>query len=123
MINVKKFIFDEMKNNTTLSWYVWDRIFPQVVPLNASFPSIVYNRIGSWKIDTKWIRNEYFQITTWGKSVSQNEAIMSAIISIFNWLKKTPVKYVDITRIDESFDSETQTFWNHVSIHIKLFEV
>jgi hypothetical protein len=47
---------------------------------------------------------------------------MGMITSIFNNLKELPVKFCNILSIDETFDSETQLFGMHVSIHIKLFD-
>ena len=122
MINVKEFIFNKLKNNSTLSSFVWDRIFPQVAPQNTEGPLGVFNRISSWKIDQKGIRNEYIQISTWGKQINTNETIMGVITSLFNGLKEPPVKYCDVQRLDETFDKETWTFWNHVTVHVKMFE-
>lgn len=122
MINVKKFVFDELKNNTTLSWYVSQRIYPQVAPLKSEWPLIVYNRVTPWKIDLKGIRNEYIQISIWWKSVNDNETMMGVISSMFNGLKKAPVKFCDVKWFDETFDKQTWTFWNHVTVHIKMFE-
>lgn len=122
MINVKEFIYNKLVNNATLSWYVWDRIFPQVAPQNTEWPLVVFNRISSWKIDQKGIRNEYIQISTWGKQINTNETIMGVITSMFNGLKEPPIKYCDVQRLDETFDSQTQTFWNHVTVHVKMFE-
>lgn len=123
MINVKKFIFDKLKNEPTLSSYVWTRIYPWVAKLGSEFPLVVYNRITPGKIDLKWIRNEYFQISIWGKTVLENEQIMGVVISLFNGLKESPVKHVDIQWVDESFDWDTDAYWTHVSIHIKLLDV
>lgn len=122
MINVKEFVYNKLVNNTTLSWYVWQRIYPQVAPQNSEWPLIVYNRVTWSKIDIKGIRNETMQISIWGKSISDNETMMGVITSMFNGLKEPPVKFVDIRWLDETFDKETWTFWNHVTIHVKLFE-
>lgn len=122
MINVKEFVYNELVNNTTLSWYVGARIYPNIAPLNSEWPLVVFNRLTGSKIDTKGIRNEVFQISVWGKGVNDNETIMGVITSQFNGLKKSPVKYCDIRWLDETFDKETWTFWNHVTVHIKLFE-
>jgi hypothetical protein len=123
MINVKKFIFDKLRNEQALSSYVWTRIYPQVAPLGSQWPLIVYNRITPGKLDLKGIRNEYFQISIWSKSSLENEQIVGVITWLFNWLKEKPVKHVDIQWVDESYDADTETYWNHVSIHIKLLDV
>jgi hypothetical protein len=47
---------------------------------------------------------------------------MGVIASLFNGLKEPPVKLCDVQRVDESFDPETQTFGNHVTVHIKIFD-
>lgn len=73
-------------------------------------------------MDQKGIRNEYFQVSVWGKSVAENENIMGVIASLFHNLKVAPVKHCDVQSLDESFDPETQTFWNHVTVHIKMFD-
>jgi len=122
MINVKKFVFDKLKNNTTLSWYVSQRIYPNTAPLNSAWPLIVYNRVTQWKLDLKGIRNEYIQISIWWKSINDNEIMLGVISSIFNGLKKAPVKFCDVMWFDETFDKETWTFWNHVTVHIKMIE-
>lgn len=122
MINVKEFVYNKLVNDTTLSWYVWNRIYPSVAPLNNEWPCIVYNRLAWSKIDTKGIRNEVIQISVWWKKVNDNETIMGVITSLFNGLKESPVKYCDIRWLDETFDKEAGAFWNHVTVHIKLFE-
>lgn len=73
-------------------------------------------------MDTKGIRNEYMQISVWWKKVNENETIMGVISSIFNWLKEPPVKSCDVQRFAESFDPDTQSFWNHVTVHVKMFD-
>lgn len=47
---------------------------------------------------------------------------MGVIASLFNGLKTPPVKHCDVQNVDESFDPETQTFGNHVTVHIKMFD-
>lgn len=123
MINVKEFVYNKLKDSTTLTWYVWTNIFPNVMPQgNKTFPIVIFSRISSWKIDLKGIRNEYIQVSVWGKSIKDNEAIMGVISSIFNGLQESPVKHCDVQRFDETFDTETQTFGNHVTIHVKMFD-
>lgn len=122
MINVKKFIYDELINEATLSWYVGNRIYPRVATLWTDYPLVVFNRVDASKIDVKWIRNEYYQISVWWKKELENEDIMHVITSHFNWLKKQPVKYVNIERIDETFDDSTKAYWIHITIHIKMIE-
>lgn len=73
-------------------------------------------------MDLKGIRNEYIQVSVWWKKVNENESIMGVIASLFNGLKTPPVKHCDVQWVDESFDPETQTFWNHVTVHIKMIE-
>jgi len=123
MINVKEFVYSKLHGNATLSWLVGDRIFPQTMPQsNKVWPVVIYSRISPWKLDTKGIRNEYFQISVWWKKVNDNETIMGVIASTFHLLKESPVKHCDVQRMDETFDQESQTFWNHVTVHIKMFD-
>lgn len=123
MINVKEFVYNKLHGNATLTWLVGDRIYPQVMPQdNKVWPVVIYSRISPWKVDTKGIRNEYIQVSVWGKKINENEQIMGVISSTFNWLKEPPVKFCDVQRFDETFDQDTQTFWNHVTVHIKMFD-
>ena len=123
MINVKQFVYDKLNTNVTLSWLVGDRIYPQIMPQdNKVRPIVIYSRISPWKMDLKGIRNEYFQVSVRWKKIVENEAIMGVVASSFNGLKEPPVKHCDIQRVDESFDPDTQTFGNHVTVHIKMFD-
>lgn len=123
MINVKEFVYSKLQSNATLTWLVGDRIYPQTMPQqNKVWPVVIYSRISPWKLDSKGIRNEYFQVSVWGKKVNDNETIMGVIASTFHLLKEAPVKHCDVQRVDETFDPETQTFGNHVTVHIKLFD-
>ncbi len=123
MINVKQFVYSKLHENATLSWFVGDRIFPSVMPKDVLvWPIVIYSRISQWKLDAKGIRNEYFQVSVWGKDINVNETIMGVIASTFHWLKVPPVKGCDVQALDESFDTDTQTFWNHVTVHIKMFD-
>jgi len=123
MINVKEFIYNELINNEELSELVWTRIYPSISPLNTAWPLILYNRVANSTIDTKGIRNDLFQISVWGKDININEMIMGATTTLFNGLKKPPVKYCYIKGINETFDKETWMFGLHITIHIKLFDV
>lgn len=123
MINVKEFVYSKLQWNATLTWLVGDRIFPWVMPQeNKTWPIVIYSRISPWKVDLKGIRNEYIQVSVWWKKINENEQIMGVIASTFHWLKETPVKHCDVQRLDETFDQETQTFWNHVTVYIKMFD-
>lgn len=73
-------------------------------------------------MDAKGIRNEYFQVSVWWKSVAGNENIMGVIASLFHNLKIAPVKHCDVQSLDETYDPETQTFWNHVTVHVKMLD-
>lgn len=123
MINVKKFVYDKLLANATLTWLVGSRIYPNIMPQdNKQWPIVIYARISPGKVDAKGIRNEYMQVSVWGKSVNENEQIMGVIASTFHWLKETPVKHCNVQQMDETFDKETQTFWNHVTVHVKMFD-
>lgn len=122
MINIKEFIYNKIKNNTEINWLVWWRIFAWMAPVGTGFPLIIYNRIWWSKIDLKWIRNEYFQISIWWSWLSENEIITFKVVKLFNGIKEWSVKITDIQRIDESFDNETKSYWIHLTIHLKIFD-
>lgn len=122
MINIKEFIYNKIKNNTEINWLVWGRIFAWMAPVGTGFPLIIYNRIWWSKIDLKWIRNEYFQISIWWSWLSENEIITFKVVKLFNGIKEWNVKITDIQRIDESFDNETKSYWIHLTIHLKIFD-
>jgi len=123
MINLKEFLYSELTNDPTISSFISDRVFPQVAPNDVQEPFIVYNRIAPGKIDNKGIRNEYFQLSIWGKSQSENDSILWGVVDLFHGLKKSPVKHCDISQIDETFDWDTKMTWTHVTVHIKTLEV
>lgn len=122
MINIKEFIYNKIKNNTEINWLVGGRIFAWMAPVGTVFPLIIYNRIWWSKIDLKWIRNEYFQISIWWSWLSENEIITFKVVKLFNGIKEWNVKITDIQRIDESFDNETKSYWIHLTIHFKIFD-
>lgn len=51
---------------------------------NKEWPVVIYSRISPGKMDLKGIRNEYFQVSVWGKKINENENIMGVIASLFH---------------------------------------
>ena len=121
MHNIKGFVYKQLKNNTDLYNYIWDRIYPSQAPLWTVKPLIVYNRVW-WNIDIKWIRIEVIQVSIWGDKITELEDIMHIIIPIFNNLKTPPIKSADIKQITETFDKDTKSYGIHIDIRIKLIE-
>ena len=66
MIDVKKFVYDKLRENATLVSKVSDRIYPNRMSQgNKDWPIIIHSRIAPGKIDIKGIRNEYIQVSVW----------------------------------------------------------
>ena len=121
MINVAKFIYDELKNSIALEYYVQDRIFHIVAPVKTKYPLITITNISS-NIDLKGLRNELWQVSVFSKNPDTNEKIKSVIINKFFRLKKEPIKSVVIWQVINRRNSTTWSFATHIELKIKSLE-
>lgn len=120
MKNVLEFIYAEFSEIAWLGDYVWDKIFYWKSPVGTQWPMIIYKDISDAKINFIGTRNDFIQISVWWKDWIENDNIKGLLIQHFHMLKKSPVKNVNVKKINNSFDKETQMFWKHLTIHVKL---
>ena len=121
MINVAKFIYDELKNSTAVEYYVKDRIFHIVAPTKTEYPLITITNITS-NIDLKGFRNELWQVSVFSKNPDTNEEIKSVIINKFFRLKKAPIKSITIWQVVNRRNSTTWSFATHIELNVKVLE-
>jgi len=121
MINVAKFIYDELKNSIWVEYYVEDRIFHVVAPVKTKYPLITITNVTS-NIDLKGFRNELWQVSVFSKNPDTNEEIKGVIINKFFRLKKAPIKSVTIWQVVNRRNSTTWSFATHIELKIKILE-
>lgn len=121
MINIVKFIFDELKT-PAVEFYVQDRIFNKKAPVKTPYPLITLNAISDSKIDWMWRRDEVHQISIWGKDPDENEKLKNVIVSKFFKLKKAPITSATIRSINETKNNKTGSFGIHIRVKIVALE-
>ena len=121
MIDIAKFIYEELQNSIALEYYVQDRIFHAKAPVKTKYPLIVVTNISA-NIDLKGFRNELWQVSVYSKNPDTNEEIKDVIINNFFRLKKAPIKSVTIWNIVNRTNNQTWSYAKHVELRIKALE-
>jgi len=121
MINIAKFIYEELKNSIAVEYYVQDRIFHAKAPVKTLYPLLTITSISS-NIDLKWFRNELWQVSVFSKNPDTNEEIKDVIINKFFRLKKAPIKSITIGNIVDRRNNKTWSYAKHIELKIKALE-
>ncbi len=131
VISSKQFIKEQLESIQDLKEIIWDKFFLDSAPFGTQPPLINFTQITPWKIDFKWLVNEFYQISIWWKSKMENEKIKWIIINFFNWLqakeRMAPIKIIDYKETtwsinDKNNQSEVEIFWIHITIKLKFLK-
>lgn len=121
MIDIAKFVYEELQTSIWLEFYVQDRIFHAKAPVKTKYPLIVVTNISA-NIDLKGFRNELWQVSVYSKNTDTNEEIKAVIINKFFRLKKAPIKSVTIWNITDRRNNQTSSYAKHIELRIKALE-
>lgn len=118
MINIKKFIYDEIVSIPELKNFLWEKIYNKNWPVNTTFPFLTINNVSDVKINWFWKRTELHQISVWGKDPDELEELKNIIVNKFFKLKKSPIEICNIASINETEDKNIWCFGIHIRIKI-----
>lgn len=122
MINIKKFIYDELNSLENLKKKVSEKIFNAKAPVKTTLPFVSINNISDAKINHFWKRVELHQISVWSKDPDELEELKNIIVNKFFKLKKSPIEICNIDSINETENKESEIFGIHIRIKIVALE-
>lgn len=129
MIDLKKAIYDTLRNSAELSTLVGDEIHTWADgkdirdDFSLKFPQVTYQRIGIMNIQRIWVRSERYQISAWAETQKDADIVSRTVVEIMN--RTGPVasyKSCNLTAVWESYDPETKTFWVHTDFQIVVYD-
>lgn len=129
MIDLKKAIYDILRNSPGITAIVGDEIHTWAdgkdirENFSEKFPQVTYQRVGSMNIQRIGVRSERYQISSWAETQREADTLSSEVVKELN--RSGPItsyKSCNLIHIGESYDPETKTFGIHTDFEIVVYD-
>jgi hypothetical protein len=120
-IDIKKIIYDTLKNYTLLIEKLWTTDWRVIIRnvqdvSNTQTPFITFQQVWS-RTNAIWIRTAVFQFDVWSKNLQEGEEIKDIVVNLFNRANIWGIKSI-LQR--ESENSEDKTKLNRHSLDFQF---
>lgn len=124
MINLRKHIYETLKNNN-IAWenvFTWNEDEIERKDWQNVFPQITFDRISSnMRNNTVGLRVETWQISAWANSLLEAETMSEKIIEIFNRSENVLYKSCSLIEVANTYDNATKTHGSHTRWHFLVY--
>lgn len=111
-------LYNQLKNDTSVSDLVGTRIYPKVAPQNVTTPYIVYHVVND--IDNQCLSGDIyqndtrFQVDIWGKKYSEVKQLKTAVKSSISKFKSS----YDLSSMDD-YEKDTELYRELLDFKLK----
>lgn len=128
MIDIRPHIYDTITGDTAITALVDQEvhIFQDGKDVREGYedkwPQITYGRYAPARVNRIWVRVEFFQISSWAKTLTDAEAISREVIRVFNRKDNDVCRSCTLSSVDDTYDPETKSFWVHTRFTFVIYD-
>lgn len=127
MIDIKSAIYARLTSSVELVAVVWNNIHifaddsDEIANFDDRLPQVTYARIVG-KPSRIGVKNDLYQISSWGKTPMEAEEISFILIDLFNRTMSTNWRFCNLELVNDSFDAQTKAYGIHLTLKFTVLD-